>query len=123
MKYNKLTEEKNIMRDKFFFNLSRKYAWGKELRWNLEKLQTFYSRNGKLITRTNASRPPAVPLKMFENFSEKHTDSIQEYFIPLNNFNSFILDLKKILLKNKKQRWFSKKRELRQKILLEKQKV
>jgi len=95
--YNELTDEENVSRDKFFFKLSRRYRWGKKLRWNLEKILAFHLNQNKIITRTNANRPPAAPLKVLDNNSNNHTESIQEYFIPLSQFSLFIEKLKKIL--------------------------
>ncbi len=32
-----LTEEERVLRDRFFFGLSRRFDWAKSLRWNLQK--------------------------------------------------------------------------------------
>ncbi|MEK6890120.1 MAG: FAD-binding oxidoreductase [Nanoarchaeota archaeon] len=90
-----LTEEKNVARDKFLFGLSRKYDWGKDLRWFLQK--KIESKEGRLITRNNAMRPPEAPLELLEHNSQADTDILQEYFIPTSNFINFSEELISIL--------------------------
>ncbi len=90
-----LSEEKNVARDKFLFGLSRKYEWGKDLRWSLQK--RIESKEGRLITRNNAMRPPEAPLELLEHNSQSDTDILQEYFIPTENFINFSEELITIL--------------------------
>jgi len=88
-----LQEEQNIARDKFFFGLSRKYDWGKELRWYLQKKLEDNPENIEIVSRNNAMRPP---ITFLEYYSSRNTDILQEYFIPTENFVGFIDGLKKI---------------------------
>lgn len=91
-----LGTERNVRRDRFIFGLARSYDWGKDLLWYLERMIAMSSQ-GRLIARNNAMRPPATPLKFLENNSRHTTESVQEYFIPINNFQSFFTQLKPIL--------------------------
>ncbi|MEK6894261.1 MAG: FAD-binding oxidoreductase [Nanoarchaeota archaeon] len=90
-----LTEEKNVIRDKFLFGLSRKYDWGKELRWNLQK--KIESKQNRFISRNNGMRPPEAPLELLEHNSLRDTDILQEYFIPTRSFINFSETFIKIL--------------------------
>ncbi len=90
-----LTEEAHVARDKFFFGLSRKYDWGKKLRWWLQK--HLESSAGRLVTRNNAMRPPEAPLELLVHTSPKDTDILQEYFIPIDSFVNFSTEFKRIL--------------------------
>ena len=91
-----LGEEKNVLRDKFFFGLSRKFDWAKELRWYLQK--KFIEQGGSdVVSRNNAMRPPETPLEFLDYYSKSDTDIIQEYFIPERNFVSFMDSFRKIL--------------------------
>jgi len=64
-----LGEEENVLRDKFFFGLSRKFKFGKELRWYLQKKLISKSDEAELVTKNNAMRPPVAPLKFFVDSS------------------------------------------------------
>jgi len=90
-----LKSEEHVVRDKFLFGLSRKYDWGKKLRWYLQK--KIESKESELITRNNAMRPPAAPIELLEHNSERDTDILQEYFIPTRNFINFSDQFIKIL--------------------------
>lgn len=90
-----LTKEEHVMRDKFIFGLSRKYDWGKELRWYLQK--KIESGENRSISRNNAMRPPEAPIKFLDHNSESDTDILQEYFIPTRNFINFSEDFIHIL--------------------------
>ncbi len=94
-----LTEESNVRRDKFFFDLSRKYDWGKKLRWWLQK--RLEASAGRLVTRNNAMRPPEAPLELLKHESPKDTDLLQEYFIPKKDFIAFSTEFKRILEEDK----------------------
>jgi len=96
-----LTEEKNVLRDKFFFGLSRKYDWAKDLRWYLQKKIETGVGETRIMSRTNAMRPPLAPLEFLDYYSNANTDIIQEYFIPVRNFVPFMDEFRDILLKNK----------------------
>ena len=85
-----LQHEANVARDRFFFGLSRKHDWGKELRWTLQKRLVAQPGKTKIVSRNNAMRPPTAPLKFLDHDSSKDTDIIQEYFIPTGRFVPFI---------------------------------
>lgn len=89
-----LQEEKNIARDKFFFGLSRKYDWGKNVRWYLQKKLEDNPEKIEVVSRNNAMRPP---ITFLEYYSSRNTDILQEYFIPTENFVSFIDGLRTIV--------------------------
>jgi hypothetical protein len=92
-----LKDEKNIVRDKFFFGLSRKYDWGKKLRWYLQKKLVDNPEKIELISRNNAMRPP---IKFLDYYSSKDTDILQEYFIPTEKFVMFIDELRNTIKEN-----------------------
>ncbi len=96
-----LTEEKNVIRDKFFFGLSRKFDWAKNLRWDLQKKIEIGVGETRIMSRTNAMRPPLAPLEFLDYYSGANTDIIQEYYIPTRNFIQFMDEFREILLKNK----------------------
>ena len=93
-----LGEEENVFRNKFLLDLSRKYAWGKKLRWFLQKKLIDESNQNKPVSRNNAMREP---IKFLEYYSKQDTDILQEYFIPKENFISFIDGLREIIVKEK----------------------
>lgn len=93
----RLDHERHVARDRFLFGLSRRYKWGKTLRWHAEK---FLARNGSrktVMSRNNAMRPPASAVKMFEHDSTKDADVIQEFFIPIPRFMTFMEGMRRIL--------------------------
>lgn len=93
-----LQTEKNIKRNKFFFELSRRYQWGKNLRWYLQKKLVDSPQKTSVISRNNAMRPPIA----FLNYHSKTaTDILQEYYIPKHHFVSFINGLRNIVIKHK----------------------
>lgn len=71
--------------------------YGKEFRWNAEKYL------GEFITNKYVSRNQLLnqDLTVLENHSGDSTDILQEYFIPKENVNQFIKELKKIVPKYK----------------------
>jgi len=85
-----LGEETHVFRDRLFFGLSRRYGWGKSLRWFLEATVGTPVGKSRLVSRNNAMRPPIAPLAAFLNHSPRHSDHTQEFFIPVANFNTFI---------------------------------
>ena len=85
-----LDHERNVIRDRFLFGLSRKYRWGKAIRWDFEKHLSLAAPRNQFVTRNNAMRPPVSAIKMFEHTSATDTDSIQEFFIPIPRFLGFM---------------------------------
>ncbi|TFB24049.1 FAD-binding oxidoreductase [Filobacillus milosensis] len=89
-----LNEEQNVLRDKFFFGLSRKYDWAKNLVWDLQQKLYAEKEEGEVVSRNNAMRPP---IEFLEYDSDKDTDILQEYFIPVDHFEEFVDGLRKIV--------------------------
>ena len=96
-----LQSEKKVWRDKFFFSWSRRTGLGKEIRWYLQKRLVAQINKTDYITRNNAMRPPTAPLKFLDYKSDKDTDIIQEYFIPVDKFADFIDGVRLIVEQNK----------------------
>ena len=91
-----LQKEENVLRDKFFFDLSRRFDWAKSLRWNLQK--NIVEKGGQTyVSRNNAMRPPVAPLKLLDYRPDNRTDIIQEYYIPLDNFAPFMNKFRQII--------------------------
>jgi FAD/FMN-containing dehydrogenase len=83
----------HVFRDRYFFDLSRDYGWGKTLRWYLQgKLE--YPGVGEVRTRNNIFRSP---IERIQYYSGKDTDILQEYFVPPQNFVPFIQGLAEIV--------------------------
>jgi len=93
----RLDHERNVERDRFLFGLSRKYKWGKTLRWEAEKYIAGNGAKRTLVSRNNAMRPPVSAIKMLEHNSKKDTDAIQEFFVPIPRFMTFMEDMRRIL--------------------------
>jgi decaprenylphospho-beta-D-ribofuranose 2-oxidase len=93
----RLDHERNVRRDRFLFALSRKYSWGKTLRWHAEKFISLHPSDGGFVSRNNAMRPPVSAIKMFDYHSPADTDVIQEFFIPIPRFLSFMESARSVL--------------------------
>ena len=81
---------------KFLFGLSRKYDWGKDLRWRLQKKYS-HLEFPALISRNNYMNND---ISFLEYHSSRKTDILQEYFIPVENFNFFVDGLRDVVQKN-----------------------
>jgi decaprenylphospho-beta-D-ribofuranose 2-oxidase len=88
-----LESEHHVFRDRYFFALSRSYAWGKSARWALQK-RLEYPVPGEVRTRNNIFRSPVERLGYY---SPNDADILQEYFIPPQHFVAFIDDLREIV--------------------------
>src|SRR5437660_8532095 len=93
----RLDHERNVRRDRFLFALSRKYSWGKALRWHAEKFISLHPPRGGFVSRNNAMRPPVSAIKMFDYHSPADTDVIQEFFVPVPRFLSFMESAREVL--------------------------
>jgi FAD/FMN-containing dehydrogenase len=93
-----LTEEKNVLRDRFFFGLSRRFDWAKSLRWTLQKRVELGAGATRIVSRNNSMRPPLAPLEFLDYRSSKDTDIIQEYYVPVESFVPFMDRFRQILL-------------------------
>ncbi len=86
-----LVEESYVSRDKLFLQLSRKFGWGKALRW---RLQNWLLPQG-YVTRNNAMRSP---YRRLQYYSPHDVDILQEYFVPFDNFTAFVDSLREIVV-------------------------
>jgi decaprenylphospho-beta-D-ribofuranose 2-oxidase len=95
-----LLKEKYIKRNKMIFDLSRHSDLGKSLRWKLQlqSEQRIAKQNINGLLRNVAMRPP---VRFLEYYSEKDTDILQEYFIPIESFPGFINAFRKLVVKSK----------------------
>jgi decaprenylphospho-beta-D-ribofuranose 2-oxidase len=93
----RLAHERNVARDRFLFGLSRRYKWGKTLRWQAEKYIAGDGAAKTLVSRNNAMRPPVSAIKMLEHNSKKDTDAIQEFFVSIPQFMTFMEGMRSIL--------------------------
>ena len=93
-----LTEEEHVLRDRFFFGLSRRFDWAKSLRWWLQKRVELGAGAARVVSRNNAMRPPLAPLEFLDYRSSRDTDIIQEYYVPVESFVPFMDRLRAILL-------------------------
>jgi FAD/FMN-containing dehydrogenase len=93
-----LSGEEHVLRDRFFFGLSRRFDWAKSLRWTLQKRVELGAGATRLVTRNNSMRPPLAPLEFLDYRSGKDTDIIQEYYVPIERFVPFMDRFRTILL-------------------------
>jgi decaprenylphospho-beta-D-ribofuranose 2-oxidase len=93
-----LTQEENVLRDKFFFGLSRRFDWAKSLRWKLQKRVELGAGGTRTVSRNNSMRPPLAPLELLDYRSRHDTDIIQEYYVPVESFVPFMDRFRQILL-------------------------
>jgi decaprenylphospho-beta-D-ribofuranose 2-oxidase len=83
---DELQPEQHVLRDRYFFDLSRQFDWGKKLRWMLQK-SLEYPSTGTVRTRNNIFRSP---IERIRYYSPTDTDVLQEYFIPPGSFVAFL---------------------------------
>ncbi|GAF09579.1 oxidoreductase [Paenibacillus pini JCM 16418] len=87
------THESGVLPSKLLFHLNRASDTGKNMFWNLQKKYFTYQEDA-IISRNNAMRPES-------SFMEYHeagaNDLLQEYFVPVDEFASFVEDLKSVL--------------------------
>lgn len=93
-----LVDEKYVSRDKYFFDLSRKFDWGKDLRWSLQELLIDSPRKQEIVSRNNAMRPS---ISFIDYYSKKDTDILQEYFIPKEALTEYLYQLRNLIIVNK----------------------
>ncbi|MCM3737211.1 FAD-binding oxidoreductase [Bacillus cytotoxicus] len=91
--YSTLIEETNVALPKFFLGLSRYSDKGKTFFWNIQK-KYFERTNGSFETRNNVMRSDSAFME-YENPNQ--TEVLQEYFIPVNHFSTYIDDLRDVL--------------------------
>jgi decaprenylphospho-beta-D-ribofuranose 2-oxidase len=93
-----LTEEEHVLRDRFFFGLSRRFDWAKSLRWSLQKRVELGAGAARIVSRNNSMRPPLAPLEFLDYRSSRDTDIIQEYYVPVESFVPFMDRFREILV-------------------------
>ncbi|BBH22080.1 putative FAD-linked oxidoreductase YitY [Paenibacillus baekrokdamisoli] len=92
--HNKLkTREDWVVPLKLLFNLNRNFDWGKNALWSLQK-SYFVKQRNTIISRNNAMRSDS---EFMEYHEAGKNDLLQEYFIPVGEFASFVEDLKMLL--------------------------
>ncbi|WP_439651522.1 FAD-binding oxidoreductase [Planococcus shixiaomingii] len=91
--YAALKREPIIAVPKFFLGLSRINDTGKELFWKTQK-QYVNRVTGKLISRNNAMRSDSV---FMEYSNDGRTEVLQEYFVPVENFEAYLDDLRTLI--------------------------
>jgi decaprenylphospho-beta-D-ribofuranose 2-oxidase len=92
-----LTEEEHVLRDRFFFGLSRRFDWAKALRWKLQKRVELGAGATRIVSRNNSMRPPLAPLEFLQYHSSRDSDIIQEYYVPVESFVPFMDRFRDIL--------------------------
>ncbi|MFK2824606.1 FAD-binding oxidoreductase [Bacillus sp. B190/17] len=91
--YNQLKEDRIVAAPKMLLGFSRYSGWGKNSFWELQR--TYMEQgNGKLETRNNVMRSETAFME-YEN--SRRTEVLQEYFVPVNKFTSYIDDLRNVL--------------------------
>ncbi len=80
---------------KFMLGLSRYSVWGKNLLWDLQN-KLYVGQAGNYITRNNAMRGDS---KFMEYENPNKTEILQEYFVPIDEFTSYLDDLRSVLEK------------------------
>lgn len=94
-----LEDYANLRRDmiaapsKFMLGLSRYSDWGKNLLWEVQD-KFYVGQDGNYITRNNAMRGAS---KFMEYENPNKTEILQEYFIPIDAFTSYLDDLREVL--------------------------
>lgn len=91
--YTKLKREPIVALPKFFLGLSRINDSGKTLFWQTQKAYT-EKVDGKLISRNNAMRSDSA---FMEYANGSQTEVLQEYFVPVDRFEAYLDDLRKVL--------------------------
>ncbi|TMU88392.1 FAD-binding oxidoreductase [Bacillus sp. BHET2] len=90
---NQLKEDKLTFLTKFLLGLSRDFEWGKNVFWGMQK-SFFQKQDGKLVTRNNAMRSES---DFLEYEAKNDTDILQEYFIPVDEYEEYIDELREFL--------------------------
>ncbi len=94
--YYELDDSSNVWLKKFIFGLSRKYDWGKQFRWYLQREKSDLT-DPQIISRNNLMNGD---VSFLEYQSSRKTDILQEYFIPVDSLSDFIDDLREITIAN-----------------------
>ena len=92
--HSSLQEEKFIGVNKAMMSLSRSGSTGKSVRWFLQESVVDRPGSDRRISRNNAMRPE---VRFLDYNARRDTDILQEYFVPLQGFPTFMRSLKKII--------------------------
>ncbi len=95
VEYAKLERDSLAAPQKFMLGLSRHSDWGKNLLWETQN-KFYVSQDGNYITRNNAMRGDS---KFMEYDNPTKTEILQEYFVPIDEFTSYLDDLRAVLKK------------------------
>jgi decaprenylphospho-beta-D-ribofuranose 2-oxidase len=98
MEPQKLKQETLIAVPKFFLGLARLNEQGKRVFWNTQKAYSA-SIDGKLMSRNNVMRSDS---EFMEYSHPENTEVLQEYFVPVENFEAYIDDLRETLIDEEK---------------------
>ncbi|MFC4714185.1 FAD-binding protein [Planococcus dechangensis] len=94
MEPQKLKQETLIAVPKFFLGLARLNEQGKKVFWKTQKTYSA-SIDGKLMSRNNVMRSDS---EFMEYNHPENTEILQEYFVPVENFEAYIDDLRETLI-------------------------
>ncbi|PLS16209.1 FAD-binding oxidoreductase [Bacillus sp. M6-12] len=95
--FSKLKGEGIIAVPKLFLGISRYSDWGKNAFWDLQKNYT-EQQNGSFETRNNVMRSESAFMD-YENGTR--TETLQEYFVPVDQFPGYIDELRSVLQNEK----------------------
>lgn len=85
--YNELKSNENwVAPGKLLFHLNRSSDWGKNLQWNLQTY-FFVEQSDKIMSRNNAMRAAS---EFMEYSKPGANDLLQEYFVPIDQFDGFV---------------------------------
>lgn len=93
--YEELNRDTLAAPQKFMLGLSRYSDWGKNLLWDLQS-KVYVGQDGNYISRNNAMRGDS---RFMEYENPNKTEILQEYFVPIENFTSYLDDLRSVLEK------------------------
>ena len=94
--HQELKTENLVAVPKFFLGLSRLNEAGKDSFWNAQKTYTKQV-DGNLVSRNNVMRSDS---EFMEYDNSRKTEILQEYFVPVNQFEDYIPKLKAVLEAN-----------------------
>lgn len=94
---HRLAAEESVLRDRFFFDLSRRSDWAKSLRWRMQERLLERRGANELTSRNNAMRPPEAPFAFLDYRPVNRADLLTEYFIPTRQFASFMAEARRII--------------------------
>nr|WP_261384364.1 FAD-binding oxidoreductase [Planococcus sp. CPCC 101016] len=91
--YQELKTENLVAVPKFFLGLSRINEAGKDSFWNAQKTYTKQI-DGNLVSRNNVMRSDS---EFMEYDNSRKTEILQEYFVPVDQFEDYIPEMKAVL--------------------------